>query len=111
MTDIKLEFTEEMLRRIYQGKKICTTRESIHGSRGDTFEDPRGNKYRILEIIPTKLKKAIETYYSLEGFSDPQEFFDYWLKFKEIDTSKQYKFTKEYSQKPAYIHFFQLIVE
>lgn len=111
MTEITLTFTEEMWKRIYQGKKICTCRESAHGTRGDTFEDPRGNKYRILEVIPTKLKKAIETYYSLEGFGSPQEFFDYWTKIKEIDATRQYAFTKEYSQKPAYIHFFQLIVE
>lgn len=104
MTEIELKFKTEMMDAIEQNKKICTCRESIHGTNGDTFKTRTGHEYIILGTIKTTLKRAIEEYYSLEGFKSPEEFFDYWIKIKEI--SNIYEFTRTYHKKPAYIHFF-----
>lgn len=108
MSEINIKFDTAVEKLIYSGKKQCTTRETRHGVRGDTFKDSRGLKYEIIAVIETKLKTAIEKYYGLEGYKSPREFFDEYCRLKGIGKEQMYDFTSSYANKPAFIHFFRL---
>ena len=107
MTEITISFDPQMSRAMIAGEKICTTRRSKHGERGDTFtiSGTSGQEYtlKILSVIKTTLKKAIEEYYEREGFKTPDEMFKFWI--EAYDIQNTYKFTREYHKQPVFLHF------
>lgn len=76
---ISLCFSPEIEMAILEGRKICTTRREIHGRTGDRFLI-RDREYHIVDVVEGTLSDISEYYYLLEGFSEPQEFCNFWAR-------------------------------
>ncbi len=110
MPQIDLEMSEEFTSQLLNQTKVCTTRRSIHGDRGDWFtyddRDGRTHRFKITTVIQTTLKKAIEEYYYLDGFNTPKDMFDWWVRNYKIENI--YEFASTYHKQKAFIHFISL---
>ena len=98
---ISLSFSPEMEAAILAGRKICTTRREIHGQTGDRFQ-VRGRGYQIVDVVEGGLSDISEYYYLLEGFSEPQEFSDFWARCYGVRWD---------GRQSGYVHFFATAVE
>ncbi|MDD4394064.1 MAG: hypothetical protein PHQ97_15130 [Desulfobacterales bacterium] len=107
MPQIELEMSEEFIPDLLSRRKVCTTRRSIHGKRGDTFtlstKDGRDYQFRINTVISTTLKKAIDEYHYLDGFETPKDMFNWWIQNYKIENI--YEFASNYHKQKAFIHF------
>jgi hypothetical protein len=74
---IDLPFTRRNAELVRLGTKTCTTRRSIHGQPGDTFESS-GEQYEILAVFATRLLDAAAIFHRLEGEPSKEDFLREW---------------------------------
>ena len=98
---ISLSFSPDMEMAILEGRKVCTTRRAVYAQAGDQFH-VRGRKYQIVDVVEGSLSDISGYYYLLEGFSEPQEFCDFWARCYGVQWD---------GGQIGYVHFFAIADE
>jgi len=93
-----MEFRDDFINPIYEGKKVCTTRM---GKQADCNDVLNVSFFKILitGVVKLKLADAIEIYYISEGFDTMQEFYNCIISLYPKVTLDDY----------VYVHKFQVI--
>ena len=95
MKRFDLKFAGNMSGAILDGRKKCTTRNTIHGYPGDVFS-VMGIDFVVVSLWYWPLKQVRDLLYPLEGFKSPDEFEAFWQKHK-------YEFVEDQGR---YVHLF-----
>lgn len=94
--EVKIPFNKWSEERLEQGRKLCTSRNKIYGSVGDSFHSKSAVHF-IKLIKPFPLWFVRDFLYQLEGANSPDEFVSVW---KIIYRGR---FNED---KVVYVHFF-----
>jgi hypothetical protein len=79
---LDIPFSKEMVRAVFCGCKVCTSRREQKGGIGDVFyitsDDQTRCKFRIVDVQQHTLGFITEKLYLQEGTASPQEFESLW---------------------------------
>jgi len=77
--EIEIPFSPEMAKAVFEGRKICTSRNKRYGKEAEQFE-VEGKTFFLVAVMCLPLAHVARFLYVAEGFNYPDEFIATWNK-------------------------------